>query len=292
MSMDFVVYQIATPDNLVSKESEFFEFLSTYPIQQEERELYYCITQDLTMENSIITASLSQEHSPLTDSFDDEKQLYPPGDTPAIHTFFSFDLREKFLLLQLRDYSPSNLDKDITRNRLMRILNEAFIAVYSQQINAIPTEKEYNQDELIDLFNENRVSMLRVRIGDSARLLRSNTIIFDDESLNSAWTRAWNEDESNTHEVTLKAPGRNGEGDLRRSPYAKTLLEVPTKDIEELFYWDDAGKQHKVTKNGFKRFKVNDIDLHAHPISAIGYISSQLYARRDELNEFRVLVGM
>lgn len=292
MSMDFVVFQIATPDDLLEREREFMDFLANYPRQQEDRDLYFCITNDISTQNSIITGNISQEHLPLTDSVDEEKAVYEPEDTPSLHTFFAIDLQEKFLLLQYRDYSPKTLDKDITRNRLARVLNEAFLAVYFQQINLVPTEKEYNEEELLNLFNEYRVSYLRVRIGEHRRLIPNETTIFEETNLNNSWIQAWNSDESNTDVVILKAPGKTGEGDLRNSYLARTLLSLPSKDIEELIYWDRAGKQHKINKNGFKRFKLSDIDLYTHPITAIDYITTQITQRRDELELFRINMGI
>ncbi|MGG1639845.1 hypothetical protein ACIFQM_00840 [Paenibacillus sp. NRS-1782] len=292
MSMDFVVFQIGTADDLTPREGEFYKFLSNFPRQEEDRGLHFCITNDLSIQNSIITGNISQEHLPLTDSVDEEKAVYAPEDIPSLHTFFAIDLQEKFLLIQYRDYSPKTLDKDVTRNRLSRVLNAAFIEVYHQQINLIPTEKEYDEEELLRLFNEYRVSYLRVRIGEHRRLLRDEAKIFDDPSLNDNWIQAWNEDASNTNVIILKAPGQTGEGDLRTSPLAKTLLSIPSKDIEELIYWDRAGRQNKVNKSGFKRFKVNDIDLYTHPITAIDYISAQISQRRSEIELFRIDLGL
>ncbi|GAC43006.1 hypothetical protein [Paenibacillus popilliae] len=291
-SMDFIVFQIGTPDDLTKKEEQFFTFLRNYPRQREERNLHFCITTDITLQNSIITGNLSQEHLPLSSPVNENKEYYAPNDSPYLHTLFSLDLQKRFLLLQYRDYPPANLDKDLTRNRLTRVLNEGFNTVYKQQFNPIPTEKPYDDSELIELFNKYRVSELRVKIGDSGRLLRDSSSIFEDANYNKVWIEAWNEDTSNISEVILKSPGRGGDGDLRLSPLAQTLLQIPSKEIEQIIYWDEDGKQNKVSKRGYERFKINDIDIHTYPITAVEVITTQISQRRNEFSQFnRINLG-
>ncbi|WP_261978856.1 hypothetical protein [Bacillus cereus] len=56
----------------------------------------------------------------------------------------------------------------------------------------------------------------------TGRYISEEAQIFEDDMTNEYWKRGWTEDGSSMHEVILKAPGRDVEGDLRESPIVKS----------------------------------------------------------------------
>ncbi|WP_340012410.1 hypothetical protein MHI32_11950 [Paenibacillus sp. FSL H7-0690] len=105
---------------------------------------------------------------------------------------------------------------------------------YGVEFDYVNTNREVTDDEFLEVFEQNRITFMRVKLYPQGSLLRDIAEIFLDEEVNRFWIDSWNADESETHEMVLKAPGRGGAGDLRRSPIANSLINLPVKKFWNL----------------------------------------------------------
>jgi hypothetical protein len=286
--MDFRVYQLTYPDDLTQQGQALYDYLRNVAKIPGEHGFEYCITNESGFNENIIVGCFSEEHSPNINSVDEEKNLYVPDVAPYINTFFAIDLQEKRMLIQHREYPAANLNRNQTLTRLSSILNAAFENIYNSVFNYIDTNREVNDDEFIEVFNNHRITLLRVKLFENGRLLRADAQIFDDEEVNRNWIEGWNMDASNMHEIVLKAPGRGGDGDLRESPLATSLLNLPIKEIVEINYWDEDGSE-TMSRTDFRKFRISGIDRYTLPITAIDAIENAVYNRRDEVRRFRAI---
>ncbi|XOS93830.1 hypothetical protein ACLMAB_10610 [Brevibacillus laterosporus] len=229
MHMDFRVYQLIYSGDLTSRGAELFNSLSSLSKVPGEFGFEYCITSEVDFDENIITGCLSEEHAPDINSVDDDRNTFVPDVSPYLNTMFAIDLQEKRLIVQHREYPPNNLDKHQSMTRLSLLISSVFDEVYKSTFNHVITHRDVTDDDFIDIFNNNRITLLRVKLFDTGRYLPEDTEIFDNEALNSLWIEGWNSDDSNMHEIVLKAPGRGGNGDLRESPLATSLLNLPKK---------------------------------------------------------------
>ncbi len=78
------------------------------------------------------------------------------------------------------------------------------------------------------------------------------------------------------HEILLKAPGRGGEGDLRHSPIAKSLLNMVGAYVKQINYWDENDKSHEVSRNSLMRFVVNGINIRSLPVTINNFFCHKL----------------
>ncbi|CAF1772462.1 hypothetical protein NRS6084_03893 [Bacillus subtilis] len=288
MHMDFRVYQLLFANDLTSKTTELFDFLKNVAKLPGEHGFDYCITREIDETDNIITFCFSEEHAPNVNSVDDERNSYSPEVAPYLNTFVAIDLQEKRMLVQHRNYPPTNLDKDKTMVRIGMILEEAFQNIYNSVFNYQNTKRTINDEDFLNAFNDNRVTLLRVRLFQTGRRIIDGTQIFQDENLNNHWIQGFEADESDMYEVILKAPGKSGEGDLRNSPIAKSLLNLAMKEIIELNYWGEEGSD-TMTRADLKRFRVKGINKDTDPITAINAICGEVLRRRNEVRRFRVI---
>jgi|HigsolmetaAR204D_1030405.scaffolds.fasta_scaffold05226_5 hypothetical protein len=290
MHMDFRVYQLTYAGDLVARGTEFYQALSRLSKVPGEHGFEYCITNELDFEENIITGCLSEEYAPDIVSVDDDRNSYIPDVAPYLNTFFAIDLQEKRMIVQHRDYPPNNLDRQQSMTRLSLLISNAFEPVYRSQFNYVVTYREATDEDFIEIFNDdNRVTLLRVKLFDTGRFLPEDAEIFDGaDELNRHWIEGWNADESDMHEIVLKAPGRGGNGDLKKSPIAISLLNLPRKEILELNYWTGEGQQ-TMSRTDFKKFRIRGINIYSQVITAIATISREVYRRRDELRNFRLI---
>lgn len=288
MQMDFRVYQLIYAGDLTARGAEFFGLLRNLSKVPGEFGFEYCITSEVDFDENIITGCLSEEHAPDINSVDDDRNTFVPDVAPYLNTLFAIDLQEKRLIVQHRDYPPSNLDRHQSMTRLGLMINAAYEEVYRSQLNYNMTHREVSDDDFLDIFHNNRITLLRVKLFDSGRLLPEGAEVFADRELDSHWIQGWNSDESNMHEIVLKAPGRGGSGDLRESPIARSLLNLPRKEIMELNYWQEEG-QENMSRTDFKKFRIRGIDRHTQVISAIATIAREVYQRRTELSRYSLV---
>ncbi|MEZ2659299.1 hypothetical protein [Aneurinibacillus aneurinilyticus] len=288
MHMDFRVYQLTYPDDLTEQGQALYDYLRNVAKIPGEHGFEYCITNENGFNENIIVGCFSEEYAPNINSVDDDKNLYVPDVAPFLNTFFAIDLQEKRMLIQHRDYPAANLNRDQTLTRLSIILNAAFENIYNSVFNYIRTNREVNDDEFINVFNDHRITLLRVKLFENGRLLRADAEIFDNREINRNWIDGWNTDASNMHEIVLKAPGRGGDGDLRESPLAVSLINLPIKEIIEINYWDEGGSE-TMSRTDFRKFRIRGIDRYTLPITAVDAIENAVYNRRDEVRRFRAI---
>ena len=286
MQMDFKVYQLIYAGNLTTRGELLYDYLRGLAKIPGEHGFEYCITSEIEYQNNFICGCLSEEYPPTINSVDEDKNVYVPDVSPYLNTFFVLDLQEQRMLIQHREYPAPNLDRHQSRVRLATILSSGFDHVYNAQFDYVDTNRDVTDDEFIEVFNQNRITLMRVKMFPQGRLLRENTAIFEEEKLNAAWIEGWNTDESETHEIVLKAPGRNGTGDLRRSPIANSLISLPVKEILELNYWDEDRGSESMSRTDLRKFRITGIDRHTQPITAIDHIINDLRNRRAELRRF------
>ncbi|WP_049827350.1 hypothetical protein [Paenibacillus maysiensis] len=286
MHMDFRVYQIIYAGDLVSKGHELFQYLRELAKIPGEQGFEYCITSEVDYQGNIIGGCLSEEHSPDINSVDDNKNVFVPDVAPYLNTYFALDLQEQRLLVQHRDYPATNLSRQQAMSRLGTIINGGFQHIYGSEFNYVTTNREISEEEFIEVFHENRITSLRVKILPQGRLLSPSVHIFNESNVNENWIEGWNSDTSQTHEVLLKAPGRGGEGDLRNSPIAISLINLPTKEILELNYWSEEDGAETMSRTDLKKLRVQGIDKRTQPITGIDRLLIDLINRRDELRRF------
>lgn len=289
--LDFKVYQVTAAIDLTSRGRELFNLLKSQNKFTGEQGLKFCITQELDFDENVITGCFSEEYLTNISSNDEDKATFVPEVEPYLNTFFAFDLQEKRIILENRRYPANNLKKDQTRIRLFTIIKDCFEEIYNAEFDYLNTHRNVDDDDFIHIFRTNRVSMLKVRLSTNGRLLSSSTKIFneDDELLNSKWVQGWNSDQSGMHEIILKAPGKGGDGDLSKSPIALSLLNLPVKEIVEINYWDENETSGTMSRTDLRRFRIEGINLHTLPISAISEISREVYLRRVELRSFKFI---
>jgi hypothetical protein len=286
MKMEFRVYQLLYSGDLTEKGEEFFQYLRNMSKIPGEFGFDYCITNEIDFNNNIITFCFSEEYEPDISSVDDDKNVFVPDVSPYINTLMAIDLQEKRMIVQNREYPANNLDKHQTMTRVGIMLNEAFEAVYNSVFNYLLTDREVQDEEFERIFNNFRISSLWIQIPNNLRFIPDNERIFEDELLNRKWIEGWNNDQSGVYEVLLKAPGKGGDGDLRYSPIAISLMKMLGKEVKQIDYWDDEGNHHQISRNSFRRFVINGINLRTQVITAIDRISSEVYNRRAELRSF------
>ncbi|KKK10351.1 MULTISPECIES: hypothetical protein [Bacillus] len=284
--MEFRVYQMTYNNDLTTKTNDLYEFLKSYGRQHGERGYYYTITNEIDEENHVITFSFSEEHDSNINSLDEENNSYAPDVEPCINTIMALDLREKRFLVQNRDYPADNLKKETTMTRIGLILEDAFQEVYNSEFNYLDTDKEIDEGTFKEAFENHRVSHLWVRFPGVRRFLHETATIFAEDDLNTQWIEGWNKDESGMHEILLKAPGRGGDGDLRNSPIAKSIMNMFGAEVKQLDFWDEEGKFHKISISSLKRFVVSGIDHRTLVITAIQHTSLAIRNRRTELRDF------
>ncbi|MFI8709958.1 hypothetical protein ACIGHG_23600 [Bacillus sp. NPDC077411] len=284
--MDFRVYQVIYPDDLTVHGQQLYEHLRNTAKQPGEHGFEFCITSDVGYSNDLITFCLSEEYSANISSVDDDKNSFIPDVAPYLNTYVSLDLQEKRLLVQHRDYPPNNLSKDQNMVRLSLMLSQAFADVCNATFNYLDTTRLVDDEDFANIFNNYRITMLRVRLFETGRYISEDAQIFEDEEINRRWKDGWADDGSSMHEIILKAPGRGGEGDLRHSPIAQSLVNLVRKDIVEINYWDDDGVSESLSRNDFRRFSINGINTYTLPITAIETISNEVYNRRGEVRRF------
>ncbi|MGX4583384.1 hypothetical protein [Paenibacillus chitinolyticus] len=292
MQMDFLVYQIIYAGDLTNNGDLIYQYLGNLAKMPGEHGFEYCITNEIDFRNNIISGCLSEEYPPDINSVDDEKNVYIPDVSPYLNTFFALDLQEKKMLIQHREYPAQNLDRHQTRVRLGSILNAAFNELLHVEYNYLNTNREITDEDFEEVFFENRVTLLRVKLFEDGRLLRDQSEIFEDPEVNARWIEGWNSDESHMHEIVLKAPGRGGDGDLRKSPLAITLLKIPNKEITELNYWTDVDGSTGMSRTDLRKFRIRGIHRHTQPITAIDVIATEIYNRRGELDRFMRIENM
>lgn len=288
MQMDFRVYQLTYAGDLTAKGEQFYALLRNLSKVPGEFGFDYCITSEVDFDENIITGCLSEEHAPDINSVDEDRNTFVPDVAPYLNTLFAIDLQEKRMIVQHRDYPPSNLDRHQSMTRLGLLINSVFEEVYHSQFNYLTTHREVTDEDFLDIFHNNRITLLRVKLFDTGRFLPWDAEIFMDKELDNHWVEGWNSDESNMHEIVLKAPGRGGTGDLRESPIARSLLSLPRKEIMELNYWQEDG-QENMSRTDFKKFRIRGIDRHTQVISAIDTITREVYQRRAELNRYSLI---
>lgn len=286
MSMDFKVYQVIYAGELIQNGQELFQHLRDLAIVPGEHGFEYCITNEIDYQDDIICGCISEEHPPDISSVDDDKNVFVPEVAPFMNTYFAIDLREKRLLIQHREYPANNLNRQQTLVRLATLISDGFQEVYGRQFDYVTTNRDVNDDEFIQVFYNNRITHLRVKILPQGRLLSQDTQIFEENDINSAWINGWNADTSETTEIVLKAPGRGGIGDLRESPIAISLINLPVKEILELNYWNDEDGVERMSRTDLRKFRIDGIDRRTQPITGIEHILLDLSNRRDELRRF------
>lgn len=286
MQMDFKVYQLTYAGDLTKKGQTVYEYLRRLAKIPGEHGFEYCITSEVDYQSNLICGCLSEEYPPNINSVDDDRNVYVPDVSPYLNTFFVIDLSEKRLLVQHREYPAPNLDRHQTLVRLVSILKTGFERIYNAEFDYVDTNRDVTDEEFIDVFYNNRITLMRVKIFPHGRLLRDSASIFEDEHLNQTWIEGWNSDESEMHEILLKAPGRSGTGDLRESPIAISLLNLPVKEILELNYWNEDDSAEYMSRTDLKKFRVRGIDRHTQPITAIDHLLTDIRQRRHELRKF------
>lgn len=284
--MDFRVYQVIFPDDLSQHGQQLFDYLRNTAKQPGEHGFEYCITSDVSYSNDVITFCLSEEYQANISSVDDQKNTFVPDVAPYLNTFVALDLQEKRLLVQHRDYPPNNLSKDQNMVRLSLLLSQTFAEVCNATFNYLDTTRLVDDEDFVNIFANYRITMLRVRLFDTGRYITQGTEVFNNTIINENWISGWELDESSMHEIILKAPGRGGEGDLRHSPIAKSLVNLVRKDIIEINYWDDDGVSESLSRNDFRRFSINGINTYTLPITAIETITNEAFNRRAETRRF------
>ncbi|MCU4984479.1 hypothetical protein P4310_30875 [Bacillus thuringiensis] len=287
MHMEFRVYQMLYPDDLTEKGDRLVEFLKRMTKIPGEYGFKYCITNEFDFTENIITFCFSEEYASDVNSVDDDKNNYNPDVSPYINTIMAIDLQEKRLLVQNRHYPANTLNKDQTMTRIGLMLNEAFDKIYATVFNYLPTDRLIFDDDFTPIFKENRISLLWATIPKHGRFIPEGEEVFKDEGIdNSNWIKGWNSDSSDVFEVLLKAPGKGGEGDLRNSPIARSLMKMLGVEIKQLDFWDDENKHHKIARSSLKRFVVKGINHRTHAITAVDKLATEIYSRREELRSF------
>ncbi|SEL81174.1 hypothetical protein [Paenibacillus sp. OK003] len=286
MHMDFRVYQVIFSGDLIGNGELLFEYLKGLSKIPGEFGFEYCITSEIDYQSNIICGCLSEEYSPDINSVDDEKNVYVPDVAPYLNTYFALDLQEQRLLVQHREYPATNLNWEQSMARLAFMIRGGFEQFYGVDFDYVITNRDVSDDEFIDVFNENRITSLRVKIFDQGRMLSRDAEIFNDSALNDAWIQGWNSDESETYEIVLKAPGRGGTGDLRESPIAISLINLPVKEILELNYWTEDDGAGTMSRTDLKKLRVQGLDRRTQPITGVDRLLSDLRNRRLEIRNF------
>jgi len=286
MQMDFKVYQLNYAGDLNAGGERLFEYLRGLAKIPGELGFEYCITNEISYENNLICGCLSEEYPPNINSVDEEKNVYVPDISPYLNTYFVIDLQEQRFLVQHREYPANNLNRQQSLIRLSSLIQYGFQQIYNVEFDYVLTNREVTEQDFIDVFNENRITLLRVKVLPQGRLLSENTNIFAENNINESWVQGWNDDTSETHEILIKAPGRGGVGDLRRSPIARSLINLPVKEILELNYWTEEDGSESMSRTDLRKFRINGIDRHTQPITAIDHILTDLRNRRMEIRRF------
>lgn len=291
MQMDFRVYQLLYANDLTDHGQELFDYLRGLSKMPGEHGFEYCITNEIDFSENIISFCFSEEHESNVTSVDDEKNSFSPDVSPYLNTFYAIDLQEKRMLVHHRDYPPNNLDRDKNLVRVGIILEQAFQDIYHSAFNYVKTTVDVTDDQFIEVFENNRITLLRVKLFNTGRRIIDGTQIFEENYLNNYWIQGFEADESDTYEVTLKAPGKTGEGDLRNSPIARSLINMVTKEIIELNYWTDEEGSHSniMSRTDLKKFRIRGINKDTPSITAINTISNEVYRRRPEIRRYRAI---
>ncbi|WHX37430.1 hypothetical protein QNH38_08285 [Paenibacillus polymyxa] len=286
MHMDFRVYQVIYFGDLVTNGERLFQYLKGLSKIPGEQGFEYCITSEIDYQSSIICGCLSEEYSPDINSVDDEKNSYVPDVAPYLNTYFALDLQEQRLLIQHREYPANNLNREQALARLATMINGGFQGIYGSEFDYVITNRDVTEEEFIEVFNQNRITSLRVKLFQQGRLLSEQAQILEDHTVNASWIEGWNSDESETYEVVLKAPGRGGVGDLRRSPIAVSLINLPVKEILELNYWSEEDGVGTMSRTDLKKLRVQGLDRRTQPITGIDRLLLDLRNRRPEIRKF------
>ncbi|WP_440960527.1 hypothetical protein ACN6KS_22510 [Paenibacillus nitricinens] len=286
MHMDFRLYQVIYAGDLTLNGQVLFEYLRGLAKIPGEHGFEYCVTSEIDYENDLICGCLSEEYPPNINSVDDDRNVYVPDVAPYLNTYFAIDLQEQRLLIQHREYPANNLSRQQALVRLATIIKGGFELAYGVEFDYVNTNREVTDDEFLEVFEQNRITLMRVKLYPQGRLLRDTAEIFEDEEINRIWIDGWNADESETHEMVLKAPGRGGAGDLRRSPIANSLINLPVKEILELNYWSDEDGAGSMSRTDLRKLRVQGIDRHTQPITAIDHLLIDLRNRRGEMRRF------
>lgn len=165
------------------------------------------------------------------------------------------------------------------------MINGGYQDIYGPAFDYVITNRDVSDDEFIEVFNQNRITSLRVKLFPQGRLLSRDAKIMGDLDLNSAWINGWNTDTSETYEVVLKAPGRGGVGDLRRSPLAVSLINVPVKEILELNYWSEEDGVGTMSRTDLRKLRVQGLDRRTQPITGIDRLLLDLRNRSLKLED-------
>ncbi|MET1123075.1 hypothetical protein ABWU59_29590 [Priestia megaterium] len=285
--MEFRVYQLLYADSLIEESQSLYNYLQRMAKLPGEFGFDYCITNNVDFSNNVITFCFSEEYASDVNSVDDEKNLFTPDVSPYINTIMALDLQEKRLIVQNRDYPANNLNKHQTMTRMGLMLNNAFENVYNAVFNYIDTDREVLEEEFERAFENYRVSLLWVKVPNNRRFIPNYERIHEDDLLNENWITGWNQDQSDVQEILLKAPGRGGNGDLRLSPVARSLIKMFGSEVKQIDYWDDEENHYSISRDSLRRFVIRGVNLRTQPITVIDRLSVEIQARRDELRNFR-----
>lgn len=287
MQMEFRVYQMTYSGNLTEKSDELVAYLKGLAKIPGEYGFKYCITNEFDYSNNLITFCFSEEYASDVNSVDDDKNNFTPDVSPYINTIMAIDLQEKRFIVQNRDYPANTLNKHQTMTRVGMLLNEGFEQVYNSVFNYLETDRVVFDEDFTPLFEDNRVSLLWVNIPKAGRFIPTGEEIFNDENIdNENWINGWNSDQSDVFEILLKAPGKGGEGDLRHSPIARSLMKTLGAEVKQLNFWDSENNHQKISRSSLKRFVVRGINHRTHAITSVDKLSTEILTRRSELRGF------
>ena len=287
MQMEFRVYQLLYSNDLTEKATELADYLKQLAKIPGEFGFKYCITNEFDFTNNIITFCFSEEYASDVSSVDEEKNNYNPEISPYINTIMSLDLQEKRLLVQNRDYQANTLNKHQTMTRIGVLLNDGFEKIYNSVFNYLDTDRQIFDEDFTPLFENNRVSLLWATIPKNGRFIPEDETIFEEDTIdNQNWIKGWNSDESDVFEILLKAPGKGGNGDLRHSPIARSLMKMLGAEVKQLNFWDDENKHQKISRSSLKRFIVTGINHRTQPITSVDKLATEVFNRRAELRGF------
>jgi hypothetical protein len=284
--MDFKVYQVFEDINYAGRESALRDYLIRSNFFEGDHGLNYVITNDVELENGVLTGTISEEFIPNSYSVDDNKSISVMDDIePYERTFFAFDFNTRAFLVQNRRYSPANLKPGKTLNRIIEIFSDAFANVFDSGFNLIPVLLPEGNDLFITLFNNHRVVELKVANLDERTTFNEEVELSEDEDENLAIKRLWNDDTSHMDTITIRT---TAEGDLNDNIFAHAALSSPNAVIEKIKYFDpeEDGFVTK-TRSSFDKFPIPNLDRNVESITAFQTIINEVSLNRTILRRMR-----
>lgn len=246
--------------------------------------LDYLINGDVEHQDGIIVGSISEEYIPNTNEMNDEKILEPVDNIePYERTIFAFDFYTRNLLLQNRNYPPTNLNPGRTYNRLKDILADAFQAVFNMNFTLIPTTVPEGNELFTRIINTSRVIELQFSNLNNRGFCRED--IATNQIINAGMHEFWNNDSTSTDLILLKS---TIDGEINDHPFVQLAINSENVVIDIIrFYDSETDKNVKISRSSLDKVEIENLHRDEDSITAFQQILEFIPQNRAFLRRVR-----